>query len=146
MTRTATRRHTDTTFTRIGFGAAQAFIDAGAKVVVISSNQGRVDDAVKRLASPNTSGAVGNVREEEAFIEILKGLAPVDHVVFSGVDKIIRGKLEDLSLDDAKFLFGVKFWGAVTIGKGVLNACIIAQITEALQRSRNTTSSIQEDL
>jgi hypothetical protein len=74
---------------------------------------------VKRLNSPNASGAVGNVREEESFIEVLKGLAPVDHVVFSSVDKIIRGKLEELNLDDAKFLFGVKFWGAVTIGKGM---------------------------
>lgn len=104
---------------RIGFGAAQAFIDAGSKVTVISSNHSRVDEAVKRLGSPNASGTVGNVREEESFIEVLKGLAPVDHIVFSGVDKIIRGKLEELNLDDAKFLFGVKFWGAVTIGKGL---------------------------
>ncbi|TVY38072.1 Short-chain dehydrogenase/reductase [Lachnellula occidentalis] len=109
----------------IGFGAAQAFIDAGSKVIVISSNQGRVDEAVKRLNSPNASGIVGNVREEEPFIEALRGLAPVDHIVFSGVDKIIRGKLEELNLDDAKFLFGVKFWGAVTIGKAVKKYDII---------------------
>jgi hypothetical protein len=70
------------------------------------------------LNSQKASGAVRNVREEEAFVEVLKSLAPVDHVVFSGVDKIIRGKPEDLSLDDAKYLFGVKFWGAVTIGQG----------------------------
>lgn len=75
-------------------------------------------DAVKRLNSPSASGLVGNVRDEEAFIEVLRGLAPVDHIVFSGVDKIIRGKLEDLNLDNARHLFGVKFWGAVTIGKG----------------------------
>lgn len=103
---------------RIGFGAAQAFLDAGAKVTVISSNQDRVNDAVKRLNSPNASGVVGNVREEEAFIEVLKSLAPVDHIVFSAVDIIIRGKLEDLNLDEAKHLFGVKFWGSVVIGKG----------------------------
>jgi hypothetical protein len=64
-----------------------------------------VNDAVKRLNSPKASGAVGNVREEEPFIQTLRSLAPVDHVVFSGVDKIIRGKLEDLNLDDAKYLF-----------------------------------------
>lgn len=51
-------------------------------------------------------------------MEVLRSLAPVDHVVFSGVDRIIRGKLEDLNLDDAKYLFGVKFWGAVIVGKG----------------------------
>lgn len=103
----------------IGYGAAQAFLDAGAEVTVISSNQDRVNEAVKRLNSPSASGKVGNVREEEAFVEVLKGLAPVDHIVFSGVDKIIRGNLEDLSLDDAKHLFGVKFWGAVVVGKAI---------------------------
>ncbi len=66
------------------------------------------------------SGVVGNVREEAAFIEVLKGLSPVDHIVFSAVDIIIRGKLEDLNLDDAKHLFGVKFWGSVIIGKGTV--------------------------
>lgn len=80
-----------------------------------------MNDAVKRLNSPNASGAVGNVRDEEFFIETLKTLAPVDHIVFSGVDKIIRGKLEDLDLNEAKHLFGVKFWGAVIVGKGSVN-------------------------
>jgi len=40
--------------------------------------------------------------------------------VFSGVDKIIRGKLEELELEDAKFFFWFKFWGAVVVGKGML--------------------------
>jgi len=109
----------------IGFGAAQAFIDAGAIVTVISSQQANVDSAIKRLASSNASGLVGDVRDEEAFVSILQSLAPVDHIVFSGVDKIIRGALEDLNLNDAKALFGVKFWGAVTIGKAVKKHSLI---------------------
>ncbi|KAL2061560.1 hypothetical protein VTL71DRAFT_6937 [Oculimacula yallundae] len=103
----------------IGFGAARAFLDAGAIVTVISSDQDRVNDAVKRLDSPQVSGLVGNVREEEAFVEVLKSLAPVDHIVFSAVDIIIRGNLEDLNIDEAKNLCGVKFWGSVIIGKAV---------------------------
>jgi len=109
----------------IGFGAASAFLDAGAHVTVISSDQDRVNNAVKKLNSPNASGVVGNVREEEAFVDVLRKLAPVDHIVFSGVDKIIRGKLEDLNLDESKHLFGVKFWGAVTVGKAVKKYDII---------------------
>jgi hypothetical protein len=45
-------------------------------------------------------------------------------VVFSAVDNIIRGKLVDANLDDAKHLFGVKFWGAVTVGKSMLVTAI----------------------
>jgi NAD(P)-dependent dehydrogenase (short-subunit alcohol dehydrogenase family) len=104
---------------RIGFGAAQAFVDAGAIVTVISSQQANVDSAVKRLASKNATGLVGDVLDEESFASVLTSLAPVDHIVFSGVDKIIRGNLEDLNLNDAKALFGVKFWGSVVIGKNV---------------------------
>lgn len=59
------------------------------------------------------------MREEDAFISVLQSVTPVDHIVFSGVDNIIRGALEDLVLEDAKSLFGVKFWGAVTIGKAI---------------------------
>lgn len=65
--------------------------------------------AVERLNTPNVQGLEGNVRDEAAFVKLLQSLAPVDHIVFSGVDKIIRGNLEDLNLDDAKHLFGVKF-------------------------------------
>jgi len=111
----------------IGFGAAEAFLDAGAKVTVISSNEDRVNDAVKRLNSPNASGAVGNVRDEVSFTEVLRKLAPVDHIVFSSVDKIIRGNLEDLDLDEAKHLFGVKFWGSVVTGKAVKKYDIIKE-------------------
>ncbi|KAK5048169.1 hypothetical protein LTR84_005839 [Exophiala bonariae] len=111
--------------TGIGFGAAAAFLDVGANVTIISSSQEKLENAVKRLDSPKAKSLVVNVRDEDAVVKALQSLAPVDHVVFSAVDNIIRGKLEDLSLDEAKRLFGVKFWGAVTLGKAVLKYNII---------------------
>lgn len=45
--------------------------------------------------------------------------------MFSGVDKIIRGKLEELELEDAKFFFWFKFWGAVVVGKAVMRHNLI---------------------
>jgi len=109
----------------IGFGVAELLLDAGANVTVLSSSADRVDNAVKRLASPNVHGAVIDVRDEAGAVKVLQSLAPIDHLVFSGVDKIIRGKLQDLELDDAKHLFGVKFWGAVVLGKAALKYDII---------------------
>ena len=120
-------RNKKLTSVRIGFGAARAFVDAGALVTVISSTQTNVDSAVARLASPLVAGYVGDVRNEEAFTALLVSLAPVDHIVFSSVDIIIRGALADLSLDTAKHLFGVKFWGAVTIGKAVKKHSLITR-------------------
>lgn len=117
-----------TLYYSIGFGAAEAFVAVGAHVTIISSSQEHVDDAVQRLSKTaievNSSssavapaGVVANVRDEAAFTAALQALAPVDHVVFSAVDKIIRGPLADADLDDAKYLFGVKFWGSITLGK-----------------------------
>jgi len=102
---------------RIGFGAAEAFADAGAIVTILSSSQEKVDDAVRRLNSPNVTGLVANVRDEKAFTDAIVSLAPLDHLVFSSVDKIIRGPLADADLDEAKHLFGVKFWGSIIVGK-----------------------------
>ena len=81
--------------------------------------------AVQRLNSENVSGKVGDVRNEEEFTKLLLSLAPLDHVVFSSVDKIIRGPLKDANLDDAKYLFGVKFWGSVVTGKGAVSCPVL---------------------
>ena len=61
---------------------------------------------------------MGDVRDEEGFTKLLLSLAPLDHIVFSGVDLIIRGPLANADLNEAKHLFGVKFWGSVVVGKG----------------------------
>ncbi|OAP58144.1 hypothetical protein AYL99_07234 [Fonsecaea erecta] len=111
--------------TGIGFGAAAALLDVGAHVTIISSSPAKLESALQKLASPNAKGIVADVRDEAAFTETLRSLAPVDHLVFSAVDNIIRGKLEDQNLDDAKHLFGVKFWGAVITGKVLLKYDIV---------------------
>jgi NAD(P)-dependent dehydrogenase (short-subunit alcohol dehydrogenase family) len=112
---------------RVGFGAAELLLEAGAHVTVISSNEDRVKEAVNRLASPHAEGKTGDVRDEKAFTELLLSLAPVDHIVFSGVDLIIRGALADADLDAAKHLFGVKFWGSIVIGKALAKHDIVAK-------------------
>ena len=97
-------------------------LDAGAHITVISSSNDRVEQAVQRLASPNVDGKVGDVRDEDGFTKLLISLAPLDHLIFSGVDKIIRGSLADADLDEAKQLFGVKFWGSIVVGKGLYSS------------------------
>ncbi|KAK3328157.1 oxidoreductase [Cercophora scortea] len=133
----------------IGFGAAEILLEAGASVTIISSSQDKIDDAVRRLGGPseNLQGLVGNVRDEAAFTQLLVSLAPLDHVVFSSVDKIIRGPLAEADLDDAKNLFGVKFWGSVVVGKALAKHDIVkpggsltlTSGTAAVRPSKGTT-------
>ncbi|EOO01270.1 putative ribonuclease e inhibitor rraa dimethylmenaquinone methyltransferase protein [Phaeoacremonium minimum UCRPA7] len=109
-----------------GFGAAEALADVGAIVTIISSSQENIDKALGRLNNPKVQGRVGDVRDEEAFTQLLVSLAPLDHIVFSGVDKIIRGPLAEANLDEAKHLFGVKFWGSIVVGKALAKHDIIS--------------------
>jgi len=110
----------------IGNGAALALLEHGAEVIIISSSQNRVDAVLKKINNPKLTGKVGDVRDEDGYTELLKSLAPVDHLVYSSVDKIIRGAIADADFDDAKHYFGVKFWGSALTGKGMLcSACSI---------------------
>ena len=78
---------------------------------------------MKKVNNPNFTGKVGNVRDEASYTEVLKSLAPVDHVVYSGVDKIIRGAIAESDLEECKYYFGVKFWGSAVTGKGMIICC-----------------------
>ncbi|CAN8105457.1 unnamed protein product [Discula destructiva] len=112
----------------IGFGCARVLLEHGAHLTVISSQQSQVDDAVDRLNALNTGpspslplakGYIGDVRDEAAFTALLQSLAPLDHIVFTSVDRAIRGPLADVDLSDARHLFGVKFWGSIVVAKAL---------------------------
>ncbi|KAF2104812.1 oxidoreductase [Rhizodiscina lignyota] len=109
----------------IGNGAALALLEHGAEVVIVSSNEDRVNEVVKKINNPKLTGKVGNVRDEAQYTECLKSLAPCDHLIYSGVDKIIRGAIADGELEDWKWYFGVKFWGSALTGKIVSKYDII---------------------
>ncbi|KAK5153374.1 hypothetical protein LTS14_007543 [Recurvomyces mirabilis] len=127
----------------IGHGAAIAFLEHGAHVIIISSSEAKVKTVTSDVDDPHFTGKVGNVRDEESFIAVLRSLAPIDHLVFSGVDKVstvtlwkaivgvpkrqlVRGSIADADFDQCKHLFGVKFWGAATCGKAVAKYDIIS--------------------
>jgi hypothetical protein len=59
-------------------------------------------------------GRVASVTDTEKFVEALKGIGEIDHLVYSAVDLLIRGPLEEVDLLKAKEGFEIKFWGAVT--------------------------------
>ena len=101
-------------------------------MTIISSTQEKIDAALKSLAGAGgdnggsrVQGRTGNVRDEESLTQLLLSLAPLDHVVFSSVDKIIRGPLADADLSEAGNLFGVKFWGSIVVAKALAKHDIV---------------------
>lgn len=103
-------------------------LEHGAHVTVISSQDCQVTGAVDRLNAhiseinsslPPVKGHVSDLRDEVAFTNLLRSLAPLDHIVFTSVDRVIRGPLAQTDLSDARHLFGVKFWGSVVVAKAL---------------------------
>jgi NAD(P)-dependent dehydrogenase (short-subunit alcohol dehydrogenase family) len=129
----------------IGNGAALALLEHGAHVTIISSSQENVDAALKKANNPNLSGKVANVRDEKNYTEVIRSLAPVDHLIYSSVDKIIRGPIADADLENCQWYFGVKFWGSALTGKSKFGILLFISValngTYASQSCRSTTSS-----
>ena len=58
----------------IGYAAARAFLEEGARVVVNSSNAGRLDAAVERLRSHGeVHGVVADLTEHESLDRLIDG-------------------------------------------------------------------------
>jgi NAD(P)-dependent dehydrogenase (short-subunit alcohol dehydrogenase family) len=106
----------------IGFAVARCSLDAGAQVVVGSSDRGKVDAAVARLGAGAT-GAVVDVRDEASVAEFFEGVDGFDHLVFTAGDweRIrVSNPIASLDLAVAGDVFSVRFWGALLAIKHAL--------------------------
>ncbi|KZS93838.1 oxidoreductase [Sistotremastrum niveocremeum HHB9708] len=112
----------------IGLAVAEAFISFGSHVVVVSSTQTSLDAAITLLKSefPSSTEYIGgrtaNVKDEASVSSLIESLASeggVDHIVYTAVDKRIRGNIVNEDIEKDKELFGVKFWGQVSVAKAI---------------------------
>ena len=108
----------------------------GSKVVIISSSIEKVDHALARLhesypENKNIEGHAVSVTDTERFVDLLRRLAPIDHLVYSAVDFLIRGPPEDIDLSRAKEGFDIKFWGAVTTAHGAFQGFFLMKPSQS---------------
>ena len=92
----------------IGFSVAEASLENGAHVVISSSQESRVKDAVSRLqkAYPSVSskieGHICNLGDESTLEsnveELFKKAGKLDHIVYTAGDKLATIPLEEATL------------------------------------------------
>jgi NAD(P)-dependent dehydrogenase (short-subunit alcohol dehydrogenase family) len=100
----------------MGLATARAAAAAGAVVTIASSDQERVKAALAGL--PDTcDGAVLDTRDEAGVAALFARVGELDHVVYTAGDSAGPRALTDLSLDAARQLFEVRFWGTVSAVK-----------------------------
>ncbi len=99
----------------IGFGVAEAALEAGAAVVVASRSHEKIQSAIKRLEG-QVSGVSLDITDPEAVETFFANQSAFDHIVVSAAKTKI-GPVRELPLPDASASMTSKFWGAYHVAR-----------------------------
>jgi NAD(P)-dependent dehydrogenase (short-subunit alcohol dehydrogenase family) len=97
----------------MGLATAAGAAEAGAKVTIASSDQGRLDTALAALPA-GCFGVTIDVRSEASVAAAFAGIGELDHLVYTAGDGVTPRPLAEVPPDEGRRLFEVRFWGAVT--------------------------------
>jgi NAD(P)-dependent dehydrogenase (short-subunit alcohol dehydrogenase family) len=100
----------------IGFATADLAAREGATVVVASSRQDRVDDAVAHLPA-GTTGHVVDVSREDAIGAFFARVGPFDHLAYTAGDALFMSPLASTDFDAARRFWNIRYWGALAAAK-----------------------------
>jgi NAD(P)-dependent dehydrogenase (short-subunit alcohol dehydrogenase family) len=99
----------------IGLATAQAAAKEGASVVIVSSRQTRVDEAVATV--PGAEGYAVNLTDTAAVEAFFARIGAFDHLVFTAGETLQLGPLASTDLATARQFFELRYWGAYLAAK-----------------------------
>ena len=101
-----------------GFGLATALAAAGegAEIIVVSSRQQKVDEALAALPAGSKGYAV-NLTDEQQIAKLFDQIGEFDHLVFTAGETLQLGTLVTTDLDAARRFFALRYWGAFNAAK-----------------------------
>ena len=100
----------------IGLAVAEEAAAQGAKVVIVSSNAARVQEAINSIGEEAQGEAV-DVSDEKALQSFFTNLGAFDHLVFTAGDSLQLHELADTDLKQARSAFELRFWSALAAVK-----------------------------
>jgi NAD(P)-dependent dehydrogenase (short-subunit alcohol dehydrogenase family) len=97
--------------TGIGFATAKTAAAEGAKVVIVSGNQSKIDKALSQLPEGAEGHAVDLAHEEniKAFFEQSGNF---DHLVYTAAENLNLNNIGQTHIDAARKFFNLRYWGA----------------------------------
>jgi len=101
-----------------GFGLATALAAAGegAEIIVASSRQQKVDEALAALPAGSKGYAV-NLTDEQQIAKLFNQIGEFDHLVFTAGETLQLNELASVKMDEARQFFNVRYWGALMAAK-----------------------------
>jgi len=101
----------------VGFAVATAALEAGAEVIVGSSQSRRIEAAAEKLG-PGAEGRTVDVRDEASVAAFFDAAGAFNHLVFTAGDwGHMFGPTRDLDVEASKARMEVRFWGAARAAK-----------------------------
>ena len=100
----------------IGLAVAEEAALQGAKVVIVSSNAERVQEAIKSIGGEAQGQAV-DVLDEKAVESFFMNLGAFDHLVFTAGDSLLLHELAVTDLNHARRAFELRYWSALAAVK-----------------------------
>ncbi len=101
----------------VGLAVAAAALEAGAQVVVGSSQTHRIEAAAETLGR-GAQGLTVDVKDEASVAAFFEAAGPFDHLVFTAGDwGHMTGATRDLDVEASKARMEVRFWGAARSAK-----------------------------
>lgn len=100
----------------IGYAVAEYALAEGARVVIGSSNVGRVETAVTALGT-NAEGHALDLTDEPAIEAFFNATGSFDHLVFTAGDSLRLGEIAATDLSLARRAFDIRYWGALAAVK-----------------------------
>lgn len=107
----------------LGLATAQAAAAEGAEVVIVSSNQQRIDKALQTLPV-NSKGFAVSLDKEENIKTFFEMIGNFDHLVYTAGENISMSMVDDTEIEKGKDFFTIRFWGAfaaIKYGKPHIN-------------------------
>jgi len=100
----------------IGLATAKAAAAESANLIIISSNQQRINNALKELPADSQGFAV-DLTSEQQVKDIFEKLGAIDHLVYTAGESLQLMNIADAAIADAKKFFDLRYWGAFTAVK-----------------------------
>lgn len=100
----------------LGLATAKAAAAEGAKVVIVSSNQQRIDLALKELPEGSEGYAV-DLSQEVNIKNFFSSIGKFDHLVYTAAENLSLKNIEDIEIEEARNFFNLRFFGAFTAVK-----------------------------
>lgn len=107
----------------IGLAAAKAAAAEGAEVVIVSSNQSRIDSALGELPAGSQGYAV-DLSQEMNIKNFFGQIGYFDHLIYTAGENITMSMVDDTDIENGKDFFIIRFWGAfaaIKYGKAYIN-------------------------